>query len=172
MRTITVLLLALFATAAFGAPKGALENPQPNDYASGIYLFSGWVCEAETVQIGLDGVQLLDVAYGTDRLDTHEGCGEKGLVCQMANLGRGIALYAEANAQHLNAASGSLPSLRCASGGSHTIERFNGQLIKAFSYETPQIGIGSLDSVRAVILCTKRYDAAGENLKDNDGGTT
>ena len=76
MCKITVLLLALFATAAFGAPKGALENPQPNDYASGIYLFSGWVCEAETVQIGLDGVQLLDVAYGSDRLDTHDECGD------------------------------------------------------------------------------------------------
>ena len=76
MRTISVLLLALFANAAFAAPKGALENPQPNDYASGIYLFSGWVCEAETVQIGLDGVQLLDVAYGSDRLDTSDVCGD------------------------------------------------------------------------------------------------
>ena len=109
MRTISVLLLALFATAAFAAPKGALENPQPNDYASGIYLFSGWVCEAETVQIGLDGVQLLDVAYGSDRLDTHE-CAETAitaLVClvNMANLAPGAheaVLYADGQiiAQH------------------------------------------------------------------------
>ena len=76
MRTILVLLLALFANAAFAGSKGALENPQPNDYASGIYLFSGWVCDAETVQIGLDGAQLLDVAYGSDRLDTHDACGD------------------------------------------------------------------------------------------------
>ena len=109
MRTITVLLLALFATAAFGAPKGALENPQPNDYASGIYLFSGWVCEAETVQIGLDGVQLLDVAYGSDRLDTHDVCGDSdngfGLLVNMANLAPGAheaVLYADGQiiAQH------------------------------------------------------------------------
>ena len=109
MRTISVLLLALFANAAFAAPKGALENPQPNDYASGIYLFSGWVCEAETVQIGLDGVQLLDVAYGSDRLDTHDECGDAdngfGLLVNMANLAPGAheaVLYADGQiiAQH------------------------------------------------------------------------
>ena len=109
MRAILVLLLALFATAAFAAPKGALENPQPNDYASGIYLFSGWVCDAETVQIGLDGVQLLDVAYGSDRLDTHDACGDSdngfGLLVNMANLAPGAheaVLYADGQiiAQH------------------------------------------------------------------------
>jgi hypothetical protein len=109
MRAILVLLLALFATAAFAAPKGALENPQPNDYASGIYLFSGWVCDAETVQIGLDGVQLLDVAYGSDRLDTHDACGDSdngfGLLVNMANLAPGVheaVLYADGQiiAQH------------------------------------------------------------------------
>jgi hypothetical protein len=109
MRAILVLLLALFATAAFAAPKGALENPQPNDYASGIYLFSGWVCDAETVQIGLDGVQLLDVAYGSDRLDTHNACGDSdngfGLLVNMANLAPGAheaVLYADGQiiAQH------------------------------------------------------------------------
>ena len=101
--------MALFATAAFAAPKGALENPQPNDYASGIYLFSGWVCDAEIVQIGLDGVQLLDVAYGSDRLDTHDVCGDSdngfGLLVNMANLAPGAheaVLYADGQiiAQH------------------------------------------------------------------------
>ena len=109
MRTILVWLMALFATAAFAAPKGALENPQPNDYASGIYLFSGWVCDAEIVQIGLDGVQLLDVAYGSDRLDTHDVCGDSdngfGLLVNMANLAPGAheaVLYADGQmiAQH------------------------------------------------------------------------
>ena len=109
MRTITVLLLALSATAAFGAPKGALENPQPNDYASGIYLFSGWVCDAESVQIGLDGAQLLDVAYGTERPDTDAACGDSdngfGLLWNMALLPPGAheaVLYADGQivAQH------------------------------------------------------------------------
>ena len=109
MRTISVLLLTLFATAAFGAPKGALENPQPNDYASGIYLFSGWVCDAESVQIGLDGAQLLDVAYGTERPDTDAVCGDIdngfGLLWNMALLPPGAheaVLYADGQivAQH------------------------------------------------------------------------
>jgi hypothetical protein len=102
MRTILVLTLALFATEAFSASKGALENPQPNDYASGIYLFSGWVCEAETVQIDLDGAQLLDVAYGSDRLDTVSTCGDAdngfGVLVNMANFAAGdhqATLYAD-----------------------------------------------------------------------------
>ena len=102
MRATLVLILSLFATASFAAPKGALENPQPSDYASGIYLFSGWVCEAETVQIGLDGVQLLDVSYGSDRLDTVPACGDAdngfGLLVNMANLAPGehqATLYAD-----------------------------------------------------------------------------
>ena len=102
MRTILVLTLALFATEAFSASKGALENPQPNDYASGIYLFSGWVCEAEAVQIDIDGAQLLDVAYGSDRLDTVSTCGDAdngfGVLVNMANFAAGdhqATLYAD-----------------------------------------------------------------------------
>ena len=98
-----LLLFAMFLSAlSYAAPKGALENPQPNDYASGIYLFSGWVCDAETVQIDLDGVQLLDAAYGSDRLDTVPPCGDAdngfGVLVNMANLAPGehqATLYAD-----------------------------------------------------------------------------
>ena len=102
MRAILVLIFSLLAAASFAAPKGALENPQPDDYASGIYLFSGWVCEAETVQIDLDGAQLLDVAYGTERLDTVPACGDAnngfGMLVNTANLAPGehqATLYAD-----------------------------------------------------------------------------
>ena len=102
MRTLLVLSMAFFTAVSFAAPKGALENPQPNDYASGIYLFSGWVCEAENVQILLDGVQYLDVAYGSDRLDTLSTCGDTnngfGILVNMANLAAGehqATLYAD-----------------------------------------------------------------------------
>ena len=102
MRAILVLMLAVFATKVLAASKGTLENPQPNDYASGIYLFSGWVCEAETVQIDLDGAQLLAVAYGADRLDTVSTCGDAdngfGVLVNMANFGPGehqATLYAD-----------------------------------------------------------------------------
>ncbi|MDG2442274.1 MAG: hypothetical protein P8M13_03330, partial [Luminiphilus sp.] len=65
--------------------------------------------DAETVQIGLDGVQLLDVAYGSDRLDTQDVCGDSdngfGLLVNMANLAPGAheaVLYADGQiiAQH------------------------------------------------------------------------
>ena len=110
MRTILLLLMALFANVAFAGSKGVLENPQPNDYASGIYLFSGWVCDAETVQIGLDGAYLLDVPYGSKRLDTEGACGDSnngfGLLWNMALLPPGAheaVLYADGQviAQHV-----------------------------------------------------------------------
>lgn len=102
MRTFLVLSVIFLSAVSYAAPKGALENPQPNDYASGIYLFSGWVCEAEIVQIGLDGVQLLHAAYGSDRLDTLSTCGDAdngfGILVNMANLAAGnhqATLYAD-----------------------------------------------------------------------------
>lgn len=102
MRALLLLSMVFLPAVCYAAPKGALENPQPNDYASGIYLFSGWVCEAETVQIDLDGVQLLDAAYGSDRLDTLPFCGDRnngfGILVNMANLAAGdhqATLYAD-----------------------------------------------------------------------------
>lgn len=102
MRTFLMLFVLFLSAVSYAAPKGALENPQPNDYASGIYLFSGWVCEAETVQIDLDGVQLLDAAYGSDRLDTLPTCGDRnngfGILVNVANLAAGdhqATLYAD-----------------------------------------------------------------------------
>ena len=55
---------------------GVLENPGPNAFQSGIGVLSGWVCEAETVEleIGTAGRQV--AAYGTERLDTAAVCGD------------------------------------------------------------------------------------------------
>ena len=53
---------------------GSLENPGPNSFQSGIGLISGWVCEAEAVEIEIETaggeVTRLEAAYGTARLDT------------------------------------------------------------------------------------------------------
>ena len=53
---------------------GYLENPGADSFQSGIGLISGWVCEAESVEIEIetagDEVLLLEAAYGTARLDT------------------------------------------------------------------------------------------------------
>ena len=53
-----------------------LENPQPGSYQSGIRVLSGWVCEAEEVVLEIDGIHRLIAAYGTERTDTEEQCGD------------------------------------------------------------------------------------------------
>ena len=53
---------------------GSLENPGPNSFQSGIGLISGWVCEAEAVEIEMEtaggAVHRFEAAYGTERADT------------------------------------------------------------------------------------------------------
>ena len=53
-----------------GEPLGFLENPAPNSFQSGIGVISGWICEAKTVDIEINGTHRLMAAYGTDRADT------------------------------------------------------------------------------------------------------
>ena len=93
MRFLLLAALILSSPSLYAASKGALENPQPNDYASGIYLISGWVCDAQEVQILLNGSQYLTAAYGSDRQDTLPVCGDAdngfGVLVNMANLGSG-----------------------------------------------------------------------------------
>jgi len=93
MRLLLLVALILSPSSLYAASKGALENPQPNDYASGIYLISGWVCDAQEVQILLNGSQYLTAAYGSDRQDTLSVCGDAdngfGVLVNMANLGAG-----------------------------------------------------------------------------------
>ena len=99
-----LLLVAWFwlPQSLYAATKGALENPQQNDYASGIYLVSGWVCDAERVEILLDGSQYVAAAYGSERMDTVSVCGDSdngfGVLVNMANIGAGehqVALIAD-----------------------------------------------------------------------------
>jgi hypothetical protein len=53
-----------------------LENPQPDSSQSGISVISGWVCDAQSVRILIDGESFLDAAYGTSREDTRPTCGD------------------------------------------------------------------------------------------------
>ena len=55
---------------------GYLENPSPNSFQSGVGVLSGWVCEAETVEITLGPLAPQVAGYGTERLDTQEVCGD------------------------------------------------------------------------------------------------
>ena len=96
MQFISVLvpLLALsFPSPSLGQVKGNLENPSDGGYYSGIQVISGWICEADTVEVLVDGTQYLIPAYGTERLDTREACGDIdngfGLLVNLSNLGSG-----------------------------------------------------------------------------------
>ena len=54
---------------------GNLENPGADSFQSGIGVISGWVCAADEVEIELNGVPQA-AAYGTERSDTEETCGD------------------------------------------------------------------------------------------------
>lgn len=64
---------------------GTLENPAPDSFQSGLGLVSGWVCGAEQVEIEIDGTDIFEAAYGTDRVDTAE-------ICEDSNTGFGLRL--------------------------------------------------------------------------------
>ena len=80
------------ANRAGTAGVGYLENPEPNSFQSGIGVLSGWACEGEEVVIELNG-QPQPAAYGTERLDTLEMCGDTangfGLLFNWNLLGEG-----------------------------------------------------------------------------------
>ena len=56
------------------ASRGYLENPGPDSFQSGIGVISGWVCEADEVEIAIETAQgavlRYEAAYGTERADT------------------------------------------------------------------------------------------------------
>ena len=59
-----------------GRPTGALENPGPASFQSGIGLLSGWVCAAAVVELEINGGARIAAAYGTARADTAAVCGD------------------------------------------------------------------------------------------------
>ncbi|MGE0820581.1 MAG: SGNH/GDSL hydrolase family protein [Candidatus Binatia bacterium] len=70
-----------------------LENPSPGSFQSGIGVVSGWVCDAQRIDIQFDG-QSLQAAYGTSREDTRQVCGDAnngfGLLFNWNLLGDGV----------------------------------------------------------------------------------
>ena len=77
-----------------GGPTGALENPGPASFQSGLGLLSGWVCEADSVELEINGGPRVAAAYGTDRADTADVCGDTdngfGLLFNWNLLGDGV----------------------------------------------------------------------------------
>ena len=72
--------------------QGYLENPGPESFQSGVGVLSGWVCDADMVEIELNGMPQ-EAAYGTERLDTAGVCGDVdngfGLLVNWNRLGAG-----------------------------------------------------------------------------------
>ena len=74
-------------------PVGRLGNPGQASWRSGIGVISGWVCDAEVVELEINGTQRLEAAYGTERADTETVCGDRyngfGLLFNWNRLGDG-----------------------------------------------------------------------------------
>ncbi len=60
--------------------RGVLENPGPHSFQSGVGALWGWVCDAAMVEIEIEtaqgAVEPYRAAYGMERLDTQETCGD------------------------------------------------------------------------------------------------
>ena len=85
-----------------GAAPHVLENPQPGSFQSGVGVISGWVCEAQTIEISFDDGPHLQAGAGTIREDTHRVCGDTdngfGLLYNWNLLGDGphiVTAYAD-----------------------------------------------------------------------------
>ena len=63
-------------TGRTSALTGFLENPGHNSFQSGVRVLSGWVCEADTVELAIGTAGRQVAAYGTERLDTAGVCGD------------------------------------------------------------------------------------------------
>ena len=81
---------------------GFLENPGPHSFQSGIGILSGWVCDADQVELVLGDLPVQIAAYGTERLDTAGVCGDTdngfGLLFNWNLLGEGeheVVAYAD-----------------------------------------------------------------------------
>jgi hypothetical protein len=68
-------IAALCFLPGFAWAQANLENPQPGSLQSGIGVISGWVCEADRVDIVIDGASF-QAGYGTSREDTRPACGD------------------------------------------------------------------------------------------------
>ena len=102
-RRIMGLMGVLFfcGTASVWAA-ATLENPAPGALKSGVGVISGWVCDAEELEVSFDGGPRTFVPYGSERVDTAGVCGDAdngfGLLWNYNELGDGphtVTLYAD-----------------------------------------------------------------------------
>ena len=85
------------ATGAYGLAVtfvvGYLENPGAESFQSGVGVLSGWVCEADMVEMAIAELPAQVAGYGTERVDTAGVCGDTdngfGLLFNWNRLGDG-----------------------------------------------------------------------------------
>ena len=77
-----------------GLPLASQESPSEGSFESGVGLIRGWVCNASTVEVEIDGGARLKAAHGTRRADTEAVCGSAdtgyGLTYNWNLLGDGV----------------------------------------------------------------------------------
>ena len=95
-----ILGLALIPSTVWAA--ASLENPAPGALKSGVGVISGWVCDAEELEVSFDGGPRKFVPYGSERVDTRGVCGDTdngfGLLWNYNELGDGphtVAFYVD-----------------------------------------------------------------------------
>lgn len=85
---------AALTPVAAASGRAAQESPSANSFESGVGLIRGWVCQASTVEIQIDGGERLKAGYGTLRPDTAAICGNTntgyGLPFNWNSLGNGV----------------------------------------------------------------------------------
>ena len=97
-----LLAMAVGSSAYAQVFDSFLENPPAGSTESGISLVSGWHCNAERIDLQIDGGRLIPVPYGSERRDTEGICGDAdngfGFLLNYSELGDGehtITTYAD-----------------------------------------------------------------------------
>ena len=72
---VFLLLLSVVSVRPVWA-RATLENPQPASSQSGIGVISGWVCNANLIEIVFNETDTWQAGYGTRRTDTQGVCGD------------------------------------------------------------------------------------------------
>ena len=73
---IPLLILLSLLSGSRALAQANLEIPQRGSVQSGVSIVSGWVCDADRVEVAFDGGDLIETAYGTTRQDTVATCGD------------------------------------------------------------------------------------------------
>lgn len=92
----------LFRTYSTSSLQGRLESPAAGSNQSGLGVISGWVCDADRIDVVIDDRPPKIASYGTARNDTADACGDTnngfGLLWNYALFGQGehrVRAYAD-----------------------------------------------------------------------------